>query len=116
MSKSNKWNIIVGTILGSCLEYADKKELIEFVREAEAALDHPCKPGDTIYWILDDDGPYVSSGEKVVEVGTMGFFVGDSFDGKHETDGLVFIPFDFLGKDCFLSPEEAEAAIAEREE
>lgn len=33
------WNTVVGIILGSSLEYADKKELIEFVRRAEAALE-----------------------------------------------------------------------------
>ena len=39
MSKTNKWNTIVGIILGSCLEYEDKKELIDFVRQAEADLE-----------------------------------------------------------------------------
>lgn len=32
------WNTVVGIILGSALESADKKELIDFVRRAEAAL------------------------------------------------------------------------------
>lgn len=39
MSNADKWNTIVGIILGSGLEYKDKKELIDFVRQAEAALE-----------------------------------------------------------------------------
>ena len=77
----------------------------------------PINPGDTIYWILDDDGPYVSMGEKVADVGTMGFFVGhDSFDGKCESDDLYFFPYDVLDNHCFPSREEAEAALAKLKE
>ena len=36
MSKSNMWNTVVGVILGSQLEYKDKRELIDFVRQVEA--------------------------------------------------------------------------------
>lgn len=36
MSKSNMWNTVVGVILGSQLEYKDKRELIDFVRKAES--------------------------------------------------------------------------------
>ena len=73
----------------------------------------PIKPGDYVYWILYDDEPYVSIGDKVGEVGTMGFFVGDNyFDGTTDTDNLIFFPFDVLGKNCFLTQEEAEAALA----
>lgn len=95
-----------------CDECFDRQELAKI----EAAK-HPIKPGDTVYWILYDDELYVSSGDKILEVGTMGFFVGDySFDGKHEADGLTFFPFDVLGKQCFLSQEEAEEAIAKMKE
>lgn len=91
-----------------CDECADRQELAEI-----KAAKHPVKPGDYVYWILYDDEPYVSIGDKVGEVGTMGFFVGDnSFDGTTDTDNLIFFPFDVLGKNCFLSQEEAEAALA----
>lgn len=77
----------------------------------------PIKPGDIVYWILDDDGPYVSCGDKIIEVGTVGFFVGNNtFDGKHETDDMYFFPFDVLGQHCFRSQEEAEAALAKMKE
>ena len=35
IGKTNMWNTIVGVILGSGLEYKDKKELIDFVRQVE---------------------------------------------------------------------------------
>lgn len=36
MTKSEMWNTVVGVIMGSQLQYKDKRELIDFVRHVEA--------------------------------------------------------------------------------
>lgn len=72
----------------------------------------PCKVGDTIHWILEDDGKYHISPDKIIEVGSKGFFVNG---GIFRNTVYDFIPWDELGKTAFLTREEAEAALAKEE-
>ena len=87
---------------------------LDHLRELMEADKRPLKPGDEVYWLLEDDGWYVSDGEKVADVGTMGFYLGN-LDGSM-CDHPSFIPWDDLGKNCFLSQEAAEAAMAKMKE
>lgn len=87
---------------------------LDHLREMVEADKRPLKPGDAVYWLLDDDGWYVSDPAKVADVGTLGFYMG-KLDGRM-SDFPRFIPWDELGKDCFLSQEEAEAALAKMKE
>lgn len=72
----------------------------------------PLKPGDSVYWLLEDEGEYyVTPPEKVDEVGFNGFFTKQLIDGP--IDGNVnYIEWGELGESVFLSREEAEAALA----
>ena len=39
MTKSEMWNTVIGVIMGSQLQYKNKRELIDFVRRVEADLE-----------------------------------------------------------------------------
>ena len=72
----------------------------------------PCKVGDKVYWILPDlDGWHVSK-DTVTEVGSKGFWVSM----YTETDDMDdFTSWDEFGKTVFLTREDAEKALGERE-
>ena len=73
----------------------------------------PCKPENTIYWILEDDGEFHISPDKIIEVGAKGFFVNGGIFGDVAYD---FIPWDEIGKTAFLTEKEAQAALAKKKE
>lgn len=76
----------------------------------------PICPGDTVYWLLDDDGWYVSDGDTVADVGTKGFYT-NGVAGLGDIEACPdFIPWSELGKNVFMSREEAEAALAKMKE
>ena len=89
-----------------CDECFDRQELAKI----EAAKP-PIKPGDTLYWVLEDDGKYSVSPDRVVDVGTRGFFVAEFASGDIESP-CDCITYDKIGKECFLTEKEAEAALA----
>ena len=63
----------------------------------------PCKVGDTVYW-------YNMGGEIAeAKVKMLGFAV------RHSKGFEYDVPFDAFGKTVFLTREEAEKALAERE-
>lgn len=74
----------------------------------------PLMPGDSVYWLLEDNGWYVTDPEKVADVGTKGFYLGN-MDGSM-CDWPSFVPWDELGKNVFRSREEAEAALEKMKE
>ena len=76
----------------------------------------PLNPGDDVYWLLEDDGWYVSSPNKVADVGTKGFYTNSVMDLVSLSDNPDFTPWDEIGKTVFLSREEAEAALAKMKE
>lgn len=73
----------------------------------------PCKVGDTVYFIIDndesDEGKYISK-QQINDVSTRGIFVSDSLSEENCND---FIPYSDFGKSVFLSEEEAEQALEE---
>ena len=87
-----------------CNDFADRSRFVEL----------PCKVGDTVYVIED-----IAGEEKIIQdhVETMGIgYYADGiniyqFDGV-KTDGY----FEDFGKTVFLTREEAEQALKEREE
>ena len=71
----------------------------------------PCKVGDTVYFILEDtleEGLFIS-GETVTEVCSKGFFVSEFQPPKGDLG--FYTLWDDLGKNVFLSREEAEKAL-----
>ena len=72
----------------------------------------PCKVGDKVYWILPDlDGWHVSK-DTVTEVGLKGFWVSM----YTETDDMDdFTSWDEFGKTVFLTRDDAEKALRERD-
>lgn len=76
----------------------------------------PLNPGDSVYWLLEDDGWYISDPEIVADVGTKGFYLSGVRDSTEPGDNPSFIPWDEIGKTVFLSREEAEAALAKMKE
>ena len=95
-------------ILGDTYDLDHLRELVESDKR-------PLKPGDEVYWILEDfNGWYVAGPEKVQDVGTKGFYMSDLDDRM--CDNPSFYPWDELGKNAFLSRAEAEAALAKMKE
>lgn len=89
---------------------------MEFCSALSTALSSPVMPGDTVYWLLDDDGWYVSDGEKVADVGIKGFYTNGVTGLADTCDCPSFTPWAELGKNVFRSREEAEAALAKMKE
>ena len=93
-----------------CDECSDRQQL-EKAEEEGRLIVASIKPGDTIYWVLEDNGEKYVSSERVVDVGTRGFFVPEFADGDIESPCDIIL-WDAVGKECFLTQEEAEAALA----
>ena len=74
------------------------------------------KPGDSVYWLLEDDGWYISDPKIVADVGTKGFYTIGVLNLVNLSDNLDFTPWDEIGKTVFLSQEDAEAALAKMKE
>lgn len=76
----------------------------------------PCKVGDTVYFILEDEmvegGFYVTPAHTVTEVGSKGFWLSSFVPA--EDDMSDFNLWEEIGKTVFLTREEAEKALAER--
>ena len=90
----------------------DKPEFMALALLANGAILPPCKVGDKVYWILPDlDGWHVSK-DTVTEVGLKGFWVSM----YTETDDMDdFTSWDEFGKTVFLTREDAEKALRERD-
>ena len=108
----------------SCTDFKDRSRFVEL----------PCliKPRDKVWYILEglsevDLKEYaIKSGEcavgnepdTVIEVGTLGFWV-NQLSKRNENcpfpDYCDFISWDEIGKSYFLSKEEAEQSLKERE-
>lgn len=104
-------------ILGDNYDLDQLRELVEGWRNGwlRVILTAP-KPGDSVYWLLEDDGWYISDPEKVADVGAKGFYLSGVRDSDEPGDNPSFIPWDEIGKTVFLSREEAEAALAKMKE
>lgn len=93
-----------------CDECFDRQQLKKAEEEGRLIGDS-IKPGDTIYWVLEDNGEKYVSSERVVDVGTRGFFVPEFAGGDIESPCDIIL-WGAIGKECFLTQEEAEAALA----
>lgn len=112
------------TIFQSCPYFKDRSRFVE--------LPYSIKPRDKVWYILEglseiDLKEYaIKLGEcavgnvpdTVIEVGTLGFWV-NQLSTRNENylvpDDCDFILWDEIGKSYFLSKEEAEQALKERE-
>lgn len=102
-------------ILGDTYDLDHLRDLVTADREGRLNI-APLKPGDDVYWLLEDDGWYVSDPNKVADVGTKGFYTNGVMDLVNLCDTPDFTPWDELGKSVFLSQAEAEAALAKMKE
>ena len=89
----------------------DRLQKYEVGDEIGMLLRLPCKVGDKVYEVIYDCVPkkWQITEDTIAEVGTKGFFV--NWDGSYE-----FMPYSEIGKTVFLTREEAEKALKEREE
>lgn len=107
---------------GPTINGVKKDTLRHLVRQLYAELkcyedaNVPLYPGDSVYWLLEDDGWYISDPEIIADVGTKGFYLSGVRDSVEPGDNPSFVPWDEIGKTVFLSHEEAEAALAKMKE
>lgn len=110
---------------GSCSLFKDRTRFVE--------LPYPIKPRDKLWYILEGLGEIdlkdyeITSGDcavgnspdTVIEIGTSGFWVNQLSERNEDflvPDDCDFIPWDEIGKSYFLTREQAEQALKEREE
>lgn len=97
-------------ILGDTYDLDHLRDLVE-AEKAGRVFAPPCKPGDPIWFIIDDsevcDEEYYV--ETITEVGTRGLWVSYVLDKPDNMDS--FIPWDEIGKTAFLTYEDAKAAL-----
>ena len=105
----------------------------DFFKDRSRFVELPCKVGDTVWFILTDLDDIdlkdytvtagrcaINNGDIVTEIGTSGFWYQAIYDdGRTKTfnpSNDDFCEWDELGKTVFLTREEAEQALKEREE
>ena len=75
------------------------------------AIVPPCKVGDTVYFIIEDereeDKKYITS-QRINDVSTRGIYLSTSIVEENCND---FEPYSEFGKTVFLTREEAEQAL-----
>lgn len=105
-------------ILGDTYDLDYLRDLIATARASNLTFRH-IKPGDAVYWILEDEvapgGWYISDPEIIADVGTKGFYLSGVRDSDEPGDNPSFVPLDVIGKDVFLSREEAEVELVKKE-
>ena len=105
-------------ILGDSYDLDYLRNLIAAARASNLTIRH-IKPGDAVYWILEDEvapgGWYISDPEIIADVGTKGFYLSGVRDSNEPGDNPSFVPLDELGKTVFLSREEAEVELVKKE-
>lgn len=112
-------------IADDCILYKDRSRFVE--------LPYPIKPRDKVWYILSGLDEFdlkdyaIKSGDcavgndpdTVIEVGTLGFWV-NQLSGRNENvlvpDDCEYFSWDEIGKSYFLTREEAEQALKERED
>lgn len=82
-------------------------------------IETPVRIGQKVWWILFDevlDAFYVTSPDVVVEIGTRGFWTDREFPEEFDPTGYCcYETYDAIDTICFLSKEDAEAALADME-
>lgn len=86
-------------------------DLDRLMQTPEQIIVPPCSVGSIVYWVIRDlDGMWKIFQDRVVEIGSKGFFVSDDACGGMDS----FVGYDTIGKDVFLSFEKAKAVMEER--
>lgn len=106
---------VIEDILGDDYDLERLLELMNAEQKGRLFIT-PVKPGDDVYWLLEDDGWYISDPKIVADVGTKGFYTNGVLNLVNLSDNLDFTPWDEIGKTVFLSREAAEAALAKMKE
>lgn len=91
---------VIGLFIEQCEYFKDKSKFIEL----------PCKVGDTVYYFVNDNL------SEYCEVSVAGFHI-DKYRIAFEIEvsgRKFFVDTEFLGEKVFLTKEEAEQALAER--
>lgn len=101
---TQKHNISASSVILE--EYAE--ELL-----ANGVIVPPCKVGDMVYFIIDDEisGKAYIDSQRINDVSTRGIFVSTS---TLEENCDSFEPYSDFGKTVFLTKEEAEQALKEK--
>ena len=116
---------VLYTVAVQAAELRARLKAYEDAEEAGKLLKLPCKVGDPVWFVLEDekesDGAYIPEASTVSEICSKGFFVSGYYD--RPDDMSIFVscnPTDDdhyrLGVDVFLTEEEAKAAIAKMKE
>lgn len=82
---------------------------------ANGVIVPPCKVGDVVYFLLEDDFPvhrWFLSEEKITEICSKGFFTSAFYPAKEDFGN--YTGYELLGKEAFLTKEEAEQALKDR--
>lgn len=82
----------------------------------EAAIVPPCKVGDTVWFLLEDDFPvhkWFLSEEKITEVASKGFFTSSFAEPCGTEDLGNYTAYSEVGKEAFFNKPEAEAKLKE---
>ena len=93
-----------------------KNELTADHLLANGVIVPPCKVGDVVYFLLEDDFPvhrWFLSEEKITEICSKGFFTSAFYPAKEDFGN--YTGYELLGKEAFLALAEAERALKERE-
>ena len=93
--------------------YEIKTEDIADYLLANGVIVPPCKVGDTVWYLIEDDIPehrWYLSEEKVEGVSSEGLYVNELQDG---TGCFYFDSYSEIGKTIFLTKEEAEEKLKE---
>lgn len=108
--KQQSLNAVCGDI-DSLIDSPKGAEFIADYLLANGVVVPPCKVGDMVYFIIEDDvteeGKYISK-QQINDVSTRGFFVSDSLT---EENCGCFEPYSNFGKTAFPSEEEAQRAL-----
>ena len=101
-----------GCVLSPCPNYKTVEDILkenaELTARLEKAVEMPCKVGDKVYWIEDDD--------KIYEYEVQGFNMGTTQATLRVViDGIYFCPVVEVYKDTrlFFDRAKAEARLAE---
>ena len=96
---------------------SDNNCIIELITDyllANGVIVPPCKVGDVVYFLLEDDFPvhrWFLSEEKITEICSKGFFTSAFYPAKEDFGN--YTSYELLGKEAFLTQEEAEQALKE---
>ncbi len=94
-------------------KYGDAREKCEYFKEKSKVIDLPCKVGDTVHYLktlMDGKGTIVIKKDivKQISINSHGVFLVISY--------CYCLNAAEFGKTIFLTPEEAEKALEEREQ